>query len=172
MNNDYIIILDTETTGLSPESGSEITEIGALKVHRDTLEIVDQFQCLIKIDGNVNHFIEKLTGINDNLLQTKGIDPVEAYSLLSRFCGAHEIYAHNASFDKRFIRHFLDKYSIRYIPTNWIDTISIFRSCFPNRRTYKLESLIIDYGLASFEEHRALSDAKHTLSLLRIALGK
>ncbi|RTZ69287.1 MAG: hypothetical protein DSZ21_00130 [Tenericutes bacterium] len=42
----------------------------------------------------------------------------------------------------------------------------------PNRRTYKLESLIQDYNLAESEEHRAISDAKHTLALLKIALKK
>jgi len=172
MNKNLIIILDTETTGLSPTFGCEVTEIGALKVDKDTLEIVDEFQCLIKIQGSVSEFIENLTGINDYLLQTEGIDPLKAYQSLSDFCSDLEIYAHNAPFDKRFIRFFLERYSINYKPTEWIDTISIFKKYMPNRRTYKLESLIQDYNLAESEEHRAISDAKHTLALLKIALKK
>ena len=118
MNNDYIIILDIETTGFSPSNGDEITEIGALKIDATSLEIVDEFQCLIEIQGHVNSFIEKFTGISNDLLRREGINPLVAFRSLSNFCNDLDIYAHNYRFDKRFIRYFLDKYSIRYTPTN------------------------------------------------------
>ena len=163
-----IIILDIETTGLSHTS-CEITEIGAIKVDSETLEIIEEFSTLIDIPCEVPYFITKLTGITRGLLDEYGIDIGIALRALNEFCGDADVYAHNSSFDKRFIRANLESNSVDFIQTNWIDTIPIFKKAFPGRKTYKLESLIIDYGLAKTEDHRALSDAKHTLTLLKMS---
>ena len=167
--NKHIIILDIETTGLSPKT-CEITEIGAIKVDAHTLEVVEEFESLVKINGEVPYFITNLTGITNQLLKQKGNPLREVLENLSSFCSGHNVYAHNASFDKSFIRHYLAMKDIDYIESEWIDTISIFRKAFPGRKTYKLESLIQDFNLADKEDHRAISDAKYTLKLLKKAL--
>ena len=160
------IILDIETTGFSVDK-NEITEIAAIKVN-DNLEIIDKLEFLIDINGQVPYFITKLTGITKRMLDELGIPPFIALNALSEFCGNLSVYAHNASFDKRFIREWLRRHEVEYAETDWIDTISIFKKAFPGRSTYRLASLMEDYGLG-VEEHRGLSDSINTLKLLKIA---
>ncbi len=124
---------------------------------------------LVKINGNVNAFIENLTGINDRMLAKHGNDLGIVLSQLSKFCGSRVAYAHNASFDKRFIRHFLGSSNVNYVETEWVDTLSIFRSKWPNLKNHKLDTLIRKFNIADKESHRALDDAKHTLVLLKKA---
>lgn len=164
--NSYIII-DIETTGLSPKTGCEITEIAAIKVDKATNKVIETFSSLININGEVPYFITNLTGITKRMLDKDGKDLVDTLCKLDEFCGSRDIYAHNAPFDKGFIRHYLEMHNISYQESTWIDTISIFRQKFPGRKTYKLESLIIDFKLADKEDHRALSDAMYTLELLK-----
>lgn len=162
----HFIIIDTETTGLSPKI-AEITEIAAIKVNAITMEVVDTFTTLVDIEGDVPYFITKLTGITKRMLVKDGVPMKVALTELSSFCEDLVIYAHNASFDKNFIRTYLEKENVSYVQTDWIDTISIFKKALPGRSTYKLESLILDFNLATKEEHRALSDAMHTLELMK-----
>lgn len=171
MNQDDFIIIDIETTGLSPANGNEITEIAAIHVSGHTMEVLDTFTTLVKTKLPVPYFITKLTGIDDRMLRNHGIDLNDALGLLADFCGSKVCYAHNANFDKGFLRFYYIYQNVAFKPTDWVDTISIFRKAFPGRKTYKLEALIQEFSLAQKEDHRALSDALHTLSLLKIARG-
>lgn len=163
-------IIDIETTGLS-HNLHEITEIAAIKVNASTLEVIDTYTSLVKIKGVVPMRISYLTGITNYMLRSNGKMINKVLSELSDFCDQDDIYAHNAQFDKNFIRMNLNRENIDFFETEWIDTISIFKKFFPGRKTYKLESLIQDFRLADKEEHRALSDAMHTLKLLKIAFS-
>ncbi len=165
-NGKHFIVLDIETTGLSPQT-EDIIEIAAIKVD-DNLEIIDTFEYLIDINRPVPPFIVGLTGITNSMLKESGIPISMALKLLKDFAGNLNVYAHYAPFDKGFIRTNLRKHSIDYIESEWIDTIKLFKQKWPNRKTYKLESLIIDLDLATKEDHRGLSDAKHTLALMKM----
>ena len=67
---DNYVLVDIETTGLSPKE-CEIIEIGAIKVKEN--KIVDTFDTLLKIDGRLPYFITKLTGITNEMLE-EGIE--------------------------------------------------------------------------------------------------
>ena len=71
--DDYVLV-DIETTGLSPKE-NDIIEIGAIKVRNN--KIIEEYESLIKINYNINPFITKLTGItNDMLKDGKNIENV------------------------------------------------------------------------------------------------
>ena len=55
---DTVIVLDFETTGMSPDHGDRAIEIGAVKLEQG--EVVDRFQCLMNPGMRVNGFIEDL----------------------------------------------------------------------------------------------------------------
>ena len=55
-----VVVLDFETTGLSPDNGDRAIEIGAVKLVDG--QIVDTFQELINPGKRVNSFIEQYTG--------------------------------------------------------------------------------------------------------------
>ena len=56
MGNFHAIILDFETTGLSPDCGDRTIEVGAVVVEAGT--IVDRFQSLMNPGIKVSSFIE------------------------------------------------------------------------------------------------------------------
>jgi DNA polymerase III subunit epsilon len=94
------IFFDTETTGLSPESGDRIIEIGCI-------EMVNR-----RLTGNNKHFYlnpqrpnhedaVKIHGLTDEFLADKPLFAAIADELVEYLAGA-EVIAHNASFDVGF----------------------------------------------------------------------
>ena len=95
------IFLDTETTGLSPESGDRVIEIGCL-------EMVDR-----RLTGNDKHFYLnperpssedaiRVHGLTDQFLADKPRFLEVADELMAYLAGA-EIVIHNAAFDVGFL---------------------------------------------------------------------
>jgi DNA polymerase-3 subunit epsilon len=95
------VFLDTETTGLSPESGDRIVEIGCI-------ELVNR-----KLTGHSKHFYVnperpntddalKIHGLTDDFLADKPLFAAVADELIEFLSGA-EIVIHNAAFDVGFI---------------------------------------------------------------------
>ncbi len=66
MNVSPIIVLDFETTGVSPEAGDRITEVAALRIVEG--EITERFVSLINCGVNVPYYITKLTGITQDMV--------------------------------------------------------------------------------------------------------
>ncbi len=62
-----VIVLDFETTGLSPDYGDRAIEIGAVRIENG--EVVDRFQALMNPGRRINRFIEDYTGITNGMLQ-------------------------------------------------------------------------------------------------------
>src|SRR5436190_19125555 len=59
------VVVDLETTGGSPQ-GSEITEIGAVKVRGG--EVLGEFSTLVNPGGPIPPYISVLTGITDAMV--------------------------------------------------------------------------------------------------------
>ena len=161
---DYVA-LDLETTGFSPNSCA-ITEIGAVRVREG--HIVDQFQQLVNPLRPIPRQITTLTGITDAMVAD--LDPID--EVLPRFIAwlatpaagpaVEPIVGHNVSFDLRFL-----DYNTRHIAGCGFacadyDTMQISRALFPAQRHHRLADLIVRFGIADNEEHRALSDAIQT----------
>lgn len=92
------IILDIETTGLSPIN-NDILEIAAIKIRNG--KIIDKFDTLINPGVTIPPFISNLTGINNQMVcSAPYIDNV--LPNLLKFVENLPIVAHNASFDIRF----------------------------------------------------------------------
>ena len=162
-NMNYLII-DIETTGLSAKQHS-IVEIGALLTD-ENYNIIDIFETYVYAPY-VPPFITNFNGIKaSHLVNAPKID--QALRDLVKFAQEAVPIAHNSRFDQGFIRHYLEITNTPYIKTEWIDTIPLFKSKFPGMKNYKLDTLIKHFNLAAKEDHRALSDAKHTLTLLKI----
>lgn len=67
MGNYSLVVLDFETTGLSPDSGDRIIEVGAVLVSGN--KITDSFQSLMNPGMRVSGFIEQYTGITNQMLE-------------------------------------------------------------------------------------------------------
>ncbi|MFW5977078.1 MAG: PolC-type DNA polymerase III, partial [Candidatus Nanoarchaeia archaeon] len=92
--NSTFVVLDIETTGLSPYTHA-ITEIAAQKISRG--EVVEQFQSLINPQTKIPRFITQLTGITDEMVQDAPLIK-DVLLELKEFLADHPVVAHNASF--------------------------------------------------------------------------
>ena len=95
-----IVMLDFETTGLSPDYGDRITEVAALRIVDN--QIVERFVSLVNCGVRIPAFISQLTGITQAMLN-KAPPPDLVIPELLRFIGSDILAAHNASFDAKFL---------------------------------------------------------------------
>jgi DNA polymerase-3 subunit epsilon len=66
MGNYPVVVLDFETTGLSPDHGDRVIEVGAVLIEIN--RITDRFQRLMNPGMRINSFIENYTGITNDML--------------------------------------------------------------------------------------------------------
>ncbi len=157
-----IIVLDFETTGISPDYGDRAIEIGAVKVMDG--QIVDRFQSLMNPGVAVSAFIEDYTGITNQMVQDS---PPAAEVMLNfaEFIGNTPLVAHNASFDRRFLNSEFDRIGLRR-KENFGCSMLISRRVYPDSPNHKLETLVrYKMLLSDGTFHRALADAEMTAHL-------
>ncbi len=156
-NTETVVVLDFETTGLYPDNGDRVIEIGAVLL-RDQ-EIIDQFQTLINPGFFINTEIETITGISNAMLSGAPAAP-EAMEKFIKFIGTYPLVAHNASFDQHFLETELGHYGKKR-PLNFGCTLRIARRLYPDVINYKLETLVRYKEIpVNNQFHRALADAE------------
>lgn len=95
------IFLDTETTGLSPESGDRIVEIGCVEMHNRRLTGRTLHRYLNPQRSNHPDAV-RVHGLTDDFLLDKPLFVSVADELLAFVEGA-EVIIHNAAFDVGFL---------------------------------------------------------------------
>ncbi|MEM9974117.1 MAG: DNA polymerase III subunit epsilon [Pseudomonadota bacterium] len=124
------IVLDTETTGLDPESGDRIVEIGAVELlgHVPTGAVYHQY---INPERAMSEEALAVHGLDDAFLRDKPPFRAIVDDFLS-FVGDAKLVIHNAAFDMKFINAELGWVKRPAIPWDQaIDTLSIARKKFP-----------------------------------------
>jgi DNA polymerase-3 subunit epsilon len=157
-----VVVLDFETTGLSPDAGDRTIEVGAVLVQDNV--IVDRFQSLMNPGRRVSSFIEQYTGITNSML--KDAPPTaEVIERFATFIARHHLVAHNASFDRRFLDAELRRISLAR-RQEFACSLLISRRLHPAAPSHSLESLV-RYKKITTEGvfHRALADAEMTARL-------
>ncbi len=159
---DTVIVLDFETTGLSPDYGDRAIEIGAVRIENG--EVVKRFQSLMNPGRRINHFIESYTGITNGML--KDAPPcMEVMHEFAEFINGYNLVAHNASFDKRFLDAELGKISRSY-SGQFACSMLMSRRIYQDAPNYKLGTLIKYANIpADGVFHRALYDSEMTTKL-------
>ncbi len=168
-NANSLVILDFETTGLSPDQGDRAIEIGAVRLENGV--VTEQFQQLMNPGRRVSAFIEDYTGINNNMLK----DAAPCAKVMADFVdfiGGDNLIAHNASFDKRFLdaelRHITSDY-----PGRFSCSLLLARRIFQTAPSYSLGNLIRFLGIkTSGSYHRALFDAEVTAKLWLVLIDE
>ncbi len=156
---DTVVVLDFETTGLSPNNGDRAIEIGAVRLQDG--EVVDRFQALMNPGCRISGFIEDYTGITNTML----VDAEPCGEVMERFAdfvGDFNMVAHNASFDKRFLDAELDLIS-RHYSGDFTCSLLAARRVFQEAPNHKLGTLVDYVNIPSDGTfHRALYDAEMT----------
>jgi DNA polymerase-3 subunit epsilon len=128
------IFLDTETTGLSPEAGDRVIEIGCVEMVNRRLT-----------DNNLHFYLNpqrsshedalRVHGLTDEFLADKPLFAQVADDLLQYLQGA-EIIIHNASFDVGFLNEELKRLGRPKFPTfvtTVTDSLTLAREMFPGK---------------------------------------
>lgn len=162
MGNYNVVVIDFETTGLSPNLGERAIEVGAVLLSNN--QIVDRFQSLMNPGKRISSFIESYTGISNKMLSTAP-SIAETMKELKKFIGDHHLVAHNASFDSRFLDAEFER--IKYERRNeFACSLLISRRLYPEAPNHKLETLVRYKNLKTDGvHHRALADAEMTAHL-------
>jgi len=159
---DTVIVLDFETTGLSPNGGDRAIEIGAVRIEEG--KVCERYQSLMNPGKLVPRFIEEYTGITNAMLETA--PPCKTVMAeFTDFVEDFDMVAHNASFDSRFLM--AECRRIKRNPSGeFACSMLASRRLYPNAPNHKLGTLVDFHRLPTDGTfHRALADAEMTAHL-------
>ena len=160
--SERIIVLDFETTGLSPGRGDRATEIGALVLQDG--QPVDRFQSLMNAGIGIPAFVQSLTGITSQMVAAAPAAE-KVMRDFAGFIGDMPLVAHNASFDKSFLDAEFRRAGIRR-RGRFACSMRVARRVYPEARNHKLNTLARYMGLDwSGQHHRAMADVEMTTQL-------
>ena len=128
------IFLDTETTGLSPESGDRIVEIGCVELVNRRLSGRDLHFYVNPGRPNTEDAV-KVHGLTDEFLADKPPFAAVADQLLEYLAGA-EIIIHNASFDVAFLNQELRRIGrgeVTEVVAKVTDSLQMARDAWPGK---------------------------------------
>ncbi len=162
------VSFDLEATGLDPKN-DYIIEFGAVKVVDGVL--TERYQQFIKPPVRIPKFIQKLTGITNEMVQDAPRFE-DVMDDLYDFLGDHPLVAHNIHFDHTFLetkRADIDGYPLR---NKLIDSLSLVRTVRYDMINHKLGTVAEFYGLSKEGAHRADYDADMVAEILLILISE
>ena len=153
------IVLDTETTGISPRDGHRIIEIGALELMHH-LPTGKQLHIYINPERDIDQGAVAVHGLTSAFLSDKPVFASIVDEFLE-FISDAPLVIHNASFDMGFINAELDKIQRPILSMNRaIDTLAMARRKFPGAQA-NLDALCRRFEIDNSHRdlHGALIDA-------------
>lgn len=156
-----LIMLDTETTGLSPLGGDRIVEIGAVRVSHRRIDRKHVFHHYLNPDRHIPEEVVRIHGIDDAKVKDAPRFADIGESFLEFIAGA-TLVIHNAAFDLGFLMHELRLAGlpdIADVPV--IDSLQVARKRHPQQRN-NLDALCDRYNVERGHRtlHGALLDAE------------
>jgi DNA polymerase-3 subunit epsilon len=156
------IFLDTETTGLSPENGDRIVEIGCVELFNRKLT-GKNLHFYLNPERDSHEDALKVHGISNEFLRDKPKFGEIADELLEYLQGA-DVLIHNAPFDVGFINKELElqkRLPIKTYVNSVADTLAMAKDMFPGKRN-SLDALCDRLGVDNSGRtlHGALLDAE------------
>lgn len=151
---DYVCI-DLETTGLNETA--EIIELAAIHIHNE--EVIDKFDSYVKISNEVPSGIIELTGITNEILNTKGEKLETVMKEFRLFCKSLPLVGHNIlGFDIGFIQRAFQSIGMQTLNNTIIDTMRLARKRLGNSISLKLSSIAEYFGIECNNLHNAMDD--------------
>ncbi|MGM0873962.1 MAG: ATP-dependent DNA helicase DinG [Bacillota bacterium] len=165
MNEQRYVVIDLETTGNSPKKGDKIIQIAAVVIEQG--QIIDRYMSFVNPMQKIPLFIEKLTGITNEMVKDAPTFEEIAKNLITLISDSFFV-AHNVYFDLSFLQEELKSCGFHFTGPI-LDTVELARVAFPTEKSYKLSDLSEEFNMLHENPHRADSDAEVTaLLLLRI----
>jgi len=158
-------VFDFETTGLYPEEGDEIIEMGAIVVDKGLVTELS-FQTFINPQKPIPAASTRVHGITDQDVASAPIIDKMMDKFLD-FIGGHIWVAQNAKFDMGFIVKKMRDLQRPLRKNVVLDTIGISKILFPYETSHNLDVIMARLGIVkSGDRHRSLDDARYTAQVL------
>ncbi len=154
------IVLDTETTGLDPNSGHKIVEIACVEL-KNHMPTGRHFHHYLNPQRDMPAEAFKVHGLSVEFLSAFGLFESIAGPFLD-FIETSPLVIHNAGFDMKFLNYELRHAGFPALNKHpIIDTIPLARKAFPGAQV-NLDALCRRFkiDLAAREKHGALLDAQ------------
>lgn len=164
------VVLDLETTGLTP-STNQIISIGAVKFESGR---INSFYRLIKLEQGkvISTDIARVTRLNNQLLNAKGVEIKEAIIDLQHFVKNMPIVGYNLLFDERFLQATIIKHNMIQFNNKMVDILPYIKRIDKFCDNYRLETILAKYGIENEQPHNALADARATMELTKKLIKK
>jgi DNA polymerase-3 subunit epsilon len=163
------LVLDTETTGLDPENGDRIVEIGIIELNNH-IKTGRQFHYYINPERESDIKAEKIHGLSRDFLSDK-LKFSDIAEELVEFISDSKIIIHNAKFDVSFLNSELKRCNLNDLNNdNILDTLLLARKKYPGQ-SVSLDTLCRRFGIdiSNRKIHGAILDAE-LLSLVYLEL--
>lgn len=155
------VVFDLETTGLYPDQGDEIIEIGA--IHVEGMQCVEKtFHSLVNPGKPIPPSATAIHGIKDkDVADAPTIHTVIPQFL--QFAGNRIWVAQNARFDLGFIVNKLKQLQMPLKQTVVVDTIGLSKMIFQYETSHNLDKIMSRLGIAKTgDRHRSIDDSRYT----------
>jgi DNA polymerase-3 subunit epsilon len=155
------IVLDTETTGLDPDDGHKIIEIGCIEIiNRKVTD--NTFHKYINPLREIDIEASKIHGLTASNLSDKPIFD-DIYDEFIEYIADAPLIIHNASFDMGFLKKEFDYLQRKnaFIKNEIIDSLKLARKISPGKKN-TLDALCERYSIDNSDRdlHGALLDAR------------
>ena len=155
------IVLDTETTGLDPDDGHKIIEIGCIEIiNRKVTD--NTFHKYINPLREIDIEASKIHGLTASNLSDKPIFD-DIYDEFVEYIADAPLIIHNASFDMGFLKKEFDYLQRKnaFIKNEIIDSLKLARKISPGKKN-TLDALCERYSIDNSDRdlHGALLDAR------------
>ena len=153
------IVLDTETTGLDPQAGHRVVEIGCIELV-NLVATGRTFHVYFNPEMPMPAGAQDVHGLSDAFLADKPLFADKAAEFLE-FVGDDQLVIHNAQFDIGFLNAELERAGHKKLSNPYIDTVSVARRKFPGQRA-SLDALCERLGIDNSNrvKHGALLDSE------------
>lgn len=153
------IVLDTETTGLSPQGGDRLVEIGCVELINH-IPTGKHHHVYINPERSMPEEAFRVHGLGDDFLADKPLFKTVAEEFRA-FIGDATLVIHNAPFDMGFLNAELERAGLSRLTNEVIDTVMVARQKHPGARV-SLDALCKHYGIDNSRRtlHGALLDSE------------
>jgi len=153
------IVLDTETTGLSPASGDRLVEIGCVEL-LNHIPSGRTYHVYINPKRSMPEEAFRVHGLSEEFLADKPVF-ADVASDFREFIADSKLVIHNAPFDMGFLNAELTKLGQPVLSNEVLDTVMLARSVHPGARV-SLDALCKHYGIDNSRRtlHGALLDSE------------
>lgn len=157
-----VLVVDTETTGMSPAAGHRLVEVARVTIADGRM--TDEWSSLVQPGRDIPPDATRVHGITDAMVSGAPA-AADVARQLREACGDLALVFHNAPFDLPFLAALFAEAGAPPLANPVVDTLGLARGLFGQGGSNALGALATRLSLPRETAHRALGDTRTTARL-------